>query len=43
MCFTKEDFDDLSLAELMQNFWDYSHTIIERGEKTPQFVRDYCR
>ena len=43
MCFTKEDFDDLSLAEIMQNVWDYSHTIIERGEKTPQFVRDYCR
>lgn len=42
MVLKKEDFYDLDIFELMQNVWCYTDTVVERGEKTWQFIYDYC-
>ena len=41
MILTKEDFSDLTVGELLQNVWCYSGTIIERNDKTKQWLFDY--
>ena len=43
MRFTKEDLDDLTIFELMQNAWCYTVTVLKGGEKTPEFARNYSR
>ena len=43
MVFTKEDFTDLTIVELLQNVWCYTDTIHESGERIPGFVFNFNR
>ena len=43
MVLTKEDFDDPTVCELLQNVWCYSDSIIERGDGVKRWLFDYLR
>ena len=38
---TKEDFSDLTIAELLQSLWCYTDTIHESGKGSAGFIFDY--
>ena len=43
MVFTKEDFTDLTIVELLQKVWCYTDTIHESGERIPGFIFNFNR